>query len=93
MNEQNPPVTVTTDPDHRDDARLPRTFGSDIMRELVDTGDATELAGRDRYRMLLRYDDVWWFEVDDTFIEITSPTQNNKLDRWHRALTYGGLWG
>lgn len=88
MSEQIQPVTVT----HDTAARTPRTFGSDIIRELVETNDATPLSDHQRLRMFVRYDNTWWVDAGTIFIEILDADQNSKLDRWHQRLTTGSLW-
>ena len=98
MNEQNQPVTsgdmvttgtVTGNPGA---ARAPRTFGSDIMRELIDTGDAVVLGDQPRLRLFIRYDNTWWIDGGTTFIEVLNDQQNTRLTRWHQRLTEGSLW-
>lgn len=82
------PSTATSSPG----ALAPRTFGSDIMRELIATGDAVILGEQPRLRLFVRYDNAWWVDGGSTFIEVLDAQQNTKLTRWHQRLTQGSLW-
>lgn len=93
MNEHNQPVTANASTSNSGALRAARTFGSDIMRELIDTNDAVVLGDQPRLRLFVRYDDTWWIDGGSTFIEILDDTQISKLARWHQRLTEGSLWG
>jgi hypothetical protein len=93
MNEHHQPVTTASAvTSNSGAARAPRTFGSDIMRELIDTHDAVVLGDQPRLRLFVRYDDTWWIDGGSTFIEVLDNTQIIKLARWHQRLTEGSLW-
>ncbi|WP_306211053.1 hypothetical protein [Actinoplanes sp. RD1] len=74
------------------DLRTPRTLASDVMRELISTADAAVLGEHPRFRMFARYDNHWWVDAGNTFIEITGDEQTRKLDRWHQRMSQGSLW-
>lgn len=89
MSENTQPHPVTTSPG---DLHTPRTLDGELMRELINTTEAAVLGEHPRFRMFARYDNSWWVDAGNAFIEITGDEQNRKLDRWHQRMSQGSLW-
>ena len=90
MNDNPQPVTIA--PTDVNPHRTPRFIDHATMRDHQENQRVTLLATRERHRMFVRYDGVWWIGDVSGFTEITSQAHNAKLDRWHQRLTTGALW-
>ena len=88
MTNQPQPATPTSD----NTGRQPRSLSREQMQAHHDNHLATALSPSDRHHMFVRNDNTWWIGDPTGFHEITNPTQNAKLDRWHDRLTNGALW-
>lgn len=71
-------------------ARTPRFVSHDQLQHLENR--STQPLPSLRERGFVRHDGCWWVRDRDGYHEITSTTQNTKLDRWHVRLTEGALW-
>jgi hypothetical protein len=56
----NNPAQPVTAPGDVDPNRAPRTLSHEQMQQHQADGLATVLSQRERYRMFVRYDNVWW---------------------------------
>ena len=88
MNEPTQPVAASTDIP----ARQPLVIDAAVMWAHHAAGRAIPLSAQARHHMFIRYDNTWWIAHHNQFVEITSPDQQSKLDRWHRRVTQGALW-
>ncbi|GAB1690735.1 hypothetical protein [Krasilnikovia sp. M28-CT-15] len=88
MNDKPQPVPATTD--------IPTTGPRIISRAVMDdhaaAGRVVPLSPADRHRIYVHYDNAWWIADPHGYLEITSPQQTTKLDRWHQRVARGALW-